>query len=342
MLKLIASFFAIVLLSSQVNAAVVNFVTSPDGLGYEAKITSADDTKSVSFYENDKWLGNYQNLIIDEASISSSLVPTVGGGVALAIESDGSRNKYDVLAPIELIDGRLYMRCLYKNVFDSVEQTRSVGTVCERQDLKQFDVFASINTKGLFTFTVNQKWLRDLRRQTCPQPVGFQLGQYRIVRCSDGAGPEESRLKIIAFDLQNKLMFSIRGYEFFPRKNDLTFFLSGSSKDNIIAFEGNFMCYEKKSNPLGALHGSSKIDDGQAIEYTLAIENGCLNGHYKHAGSAQETLLKGVVADGRYYLLQLGADNAVGGIFILNHIENGMRGAWTAAPPRKVFEVNVN
>jgi hypothetical protein len=344
MLKLTAWILVAVLLPSQVYAAVVRFVTSPNGLAYEAKITQTDDASSVSIYQDDRLLGIYRNLIVDETSISSSLVSTASGGVALAIESNGSRNKYSILAPIELIGGKLYIQCLYKNVFDSVEETRSVGAICEKQDLKRFDVFASINMKGIFTFTANRNWLRDLPHQICPRPVGLQAGQYKIVRCSNEGQSVEARQRIIVFDHQNKLMFSIDGYEFFPTENGSIFFLEGLLKNKIIVFKGDLVCYERKSNSSNALHGFGEFVDGREIDYTLAIANAneCLNGHYEYNGSTQEIPLKGGVTEGRYYLLQLDTDYVVTGIFILNQIEEMMRGIWVTAPPRDIFEVNLN
>jgi hypothetical protein len=99
---------------------------------YKAVITERAHVGSVLFYEDEKLIGRYQNLILNESSLSSALVTVAGGGVALQIDSEGSRNKFHVIVPIIMIEGRLYVDYMYKTVFDSVDETRSVGKTCKK------------------------------------------------------------------------------------------------------------------------------------------------------------------------------------------------------------------
>jgi hypothetical protein len=154
--KLIIFIFVIAIMPSQGYAVMVKFAFSPSKHVYEAKITSTDDANLVSFYDGDKFLGTYENLIVNETSFWSGIVPTVDGGVALVIETNASRSKYNALVPIELHGGKLYVRCIYKEAYDAVEQVKFNGTSCEKQDLKLFDVF-SVNDKGLHPFDPRQK-----------------------------------------------------------------------------------------------------------------------------------------------------------------------------------------
>jgi hypothetical protein len=116
---------------------------------YEAVFTERGQSGSILFYENKKLLGKYDSLVLNESSLTSALVAVTGNGFALEINSEGSRNKFRVLVPINIIDGRLYVDCIYKNVYDSVDESRSVGTICKKVELGKFDVSSTINDDGL-------------------------------------------------------------------------------------------------------------------------------------------------------------------------------------------------
>ena len=207
MLKFIVLTFIVVTLPLDACAEILKFVSPRDGRTYEARITLNERVNAVSFYQGDRLLGTYDNLIVSESSISSSLVPIIGFGVALKIESDGSRNKYEILVPIEFVGGNFYVDCLYKNVYDSVEETRSVGAICRRQDLHQFDVSASITATNLNPYAANHNWLSRLAPGSCASAVGFEVGSYRIARCTPEGASETRNQKIIALDQQNRLLF---------------------------------------------------------------------------------------------------------------------------------------
>lgn len=339
MLKFIVCMFIAVTLPLDACAEILKFVSARDGHSYEARITSNKDANSVSFYQDDKLLGTYDNLIVNESSLSSSLVLVIGSGIALKIESEGSRNKYEILAPIEFVGRNLYVECLYKNVYDSVEETRSVGTICQRQELRQFDVSASINTANLNLYTANHNWLRRLPPGSCANAVGVEAGSYRIARCTSEGASETSKKKIIVLDQQNRLFFSTTGYELIPLNSSSEFFLVANLKNDAVLFKGDFSCYAIESNVSDTAGGTAKIGGSLGINYSIGATGKCLNGNYSYAKKNQKIALEGNVADEMYYLFEMGADRISRGAFMLNRIRNGIQGVWVGVPPKGPFVV---
>lgn len=339
MLKFIVCTFIAVTLPLDACAEILKFFSARDGHAYEARITSNKHANSVSFYQDDKPLGTYDNLIVNDSSLSSSLVPVIGSGIALKIESEGSRNKYEILAPIEFVGGILYIECLYKNVYDSVEETRSVGAICQRQELHQFDVSASINTVNLNLYTANHNWLKRLPPGSCANAVGVEAGSYRIARCSPEGASETSKQKIVALDQQNELLFSTTGYELIPLNSSSDFFLVANLKNDAVLFKGDFSCYAIESNVSDTAVGTAKIGANLGINYSIEVTGKCLNGNYSYAQRNQKITLKGSVSDAMRYLLEMGADRVSSGAFVLNRIRNGMQGVWVGVPPKGPFVV---
>ncbi|WP_155420167.1 hypothetical protein [Burkholderia cepacia] len=320
-------------------AEILKFVSARDGHTYEARITSNNQINSVSFYEDEKPLGSYDNLIVNESSLSSSLVSVVGYGIALKIESEGSRTKYEILAPIEFVDGNLYVECLYKNTYDSVEETRAVGAICQRQELHQFDVSSSINTANLNIYTVNHDWLKSLSPGSCASAVGVEASSYRIARCAPEGASETSKQKIVVLDQHNRQLFSIAGYEFIPLKNSSKFFLMANLKDDAVLFKGDFSCYSIGSIVSDATSGTAMIHGIYEINYSISTAGICLNGTYSYTKRNRKITLEGNVENGMYYLLEMGSDRISSGAFMLNGIGNGIKGFWVGVPPKGPFSV---
>lgn len=339
MLKSIICALIAATLSSSVCAEVLTFLSGQNDRVYKATITSSEGGKSVSFYRDGRLLGAYDNLIMNSPSLSSELVPVIGGGVALEIESIGSRNKYDIVAPIVVIDDKLYVECLYKNVYDSVDGLRYVGAICQRQELSRFDVSASINVVGLPFYTADHNWLASLHPEFCANAVGLEVGSYRIARCADEGASETRGQKIIVLDQHGKLLFSIVGYELIPLTGNSKFFLTTNLNEGVIVFKGDFLCYAGESNVRNVAGGVAKIDSRIEINYSIGTGGRCLGGSYDYKNNNRRIMLKGSVEGGAYYLLELGRGRGSSGVFILDKIKDGIRGVWMGVPPKALFVV---
>ncbi|CAM2174267.1 Lipoprotein [Burkholderia latens] len=339
MLKFMVYLFVVVALPMDACAELLKFVSAQDGHAYEARITSNKHVNSVSFYRDGEPLGAYDNLIVNEASLSSSLVHLVGVGIALKIESNGSRNKYEVLVPIDVVGRNLYVECLYKNVYDSAEEARSVGAVCQRQDLHQFDISASINAVNLNLYAADHNWLKSLPCRSCESAVGIEVGSYRIARCASEGVSETSRQKIIVLDRQNKLLFSTTGYELIPLNNGDEFFLVANLKNDAVLFKGDFSCYAMGSNESETAGGAAKIGSSLDINYFIGATGKCLNGNYHYVEKNHKISLKGNIKGEMYYLLEMGVDRVSSGAFMLHQIKNEIQGIWIGIPPKGPFLV---
>ncbi|EDT43674.1 hypothetical protein [Burkholderia ambifaria] len=339
MLKFIAVMFILAVFASGSSAEISTLIFEKDGHVFEAKVASGERANSVSFYQDGKPLRTYENLIVNQSSLSSNLIPIIGGGIALEIESNGSRNKYTIIAPIEFVDGKLYVECLGKSVYDSIEEVRSVGSICRKQELGQFDVSSSINEDGLFYYTADLGWLKNLSSGICQNAVGFDVGSYRIARCAREEASDTNHQKIIVLNWQNRLLFSIVGYELVPVNNKSEFMLSANLKNGIVVFKGDFSCYEDRGDTFDAGGAAAEID-GNHIDYSIRAIGACLVGNYKYKKINGDILLKGRVAGAEYYLLGMDADLASNGVFVLNRIKGGIRGFWVEAPPKRSHVVN--
>jgi hypothetical protein len=334
MLKYIVYAFIAIALPLDSCAEILKFVSARDGHAYEARIYSNNDKSSVSFYRDSKILGTYNNLVVSESSISSSLVPIVGGGIAVKIESDGSRNKYEIIAPITFDHGNLYVECLYKNMYEAVEETRSVGTSCRRQELYQFDVSAAIDHTNLSLYVSSHEWLKSLPSRSCANAVGIEIGSYSIARCAREGASETSAQKIIALDQRNRLLFSTTGYEIIPSMNSSKFFLVANLKNDAVLFQGDFSCYATESNVSAVDRGVAEIDGGLGINYFIGVSGKCLSGNYRYASKKQEISLRGNLVNENYCLLEMNVDRTVSGAFMINKAENGIQGVWLGVPPK--------
>jgi hypothetical protein len=338
MLKVIIC--ALVALPLFASAETLNFAFHRGGHQYKAVITERARAGSVVFYEDDKLLGEYENLILKESSLTSTLVTLAGGGVALEIDSEGSRNKFHVIAPINLVDGKLYVECIYKTVYDAVDETRSAGTTCKRVELKKFDVSSTINDDGLISYTDQYAWLKSIPRGMCVNPVGLEVASYRVARCAVDGVSDTKNEKIVVFDNQDKLLFSTAGYELIPKDNDTAFTLTSDLQNQTIVFNGDLACYSQNFNMPSRSVGTAKIANRFNINYTINSIGNCSTGHYSYVDKNENIELTGYKKEKLYYFLEMGRNRISSGLFVLDRIAGGARGLWIGVPPTNPLSVN--
>jgi hypothetical protein len=124
-----------VVTSGLVSAETLVVDIGHDGHADKAIVSQQGHAGTVAIYEDAKLVGKFDNLIVDQPALSSNVITLTGGGLAIEIDSDGSRNKFHMIAPIRKSDGRFYVDCMYKSIYDSVDETISVGTSWAKVDL---------------------------------------------------------------------------------------------------------------------------------------------------------------------------------------------------------------
>lgn len=340
MLKSIFGLFVLIFLPLLVSAKTITADLAHNGHEDRVVITERNKIGSVEIYENEKLLGKYDNLIVDEASLSSSLVPLAGGGLAIEIDSEGSRNKFHIVAPIKKIGGLLYVDCIYKSTYDSVDETRSVGVSCKKTELSKFDAPGAINGDGMIVYSAKPEWLKNVPPATCINAVGLENGAFRIVRCSNSGVSDTKNQKIIIFDKQGQLLVVLNGYELIPQPDELGFALTAGLEGQTIIFNGNFECLSKKNIESTALSGTARIAKKLTINYKLGVVDGCMAGHYFYSGGSGNIGLKGYENEKSFYLLEIGSRRVSSGLFILDRLGADAHGVWAAVPPREPLTVN--
>jgi hypothetical protein len=295
---------------------------------------------SVLFYEDGKLLGKYENLVVNESSLTSALVTVAGDGVALEIDSEGSRNKFHVIAPISLIGGKPHIDCVYKTVYDAVDEIRSVGESCQKIELEKFDVHSAINDDGLIAYTDKYNWLKSIPRNVCANPVGLEVSPYRVARCSEGGVSDAKNEKIMVFTNQDKLLFSIVGYELIPKISGAKYMLTSDLDNIIIMLNGNLACHSKKFSASTRLVGTAKIKNKFTVNYTIDSIGNCLTGNYSYVGKKENIEIIGYRHGDLYNFLEIGKNRISSGLFVLNRIEPRARGVWISVPPANPLSVN--
>lgn len=302
-----------------------------------AKVNKAGEAE---IFEDGKFLGKYENLIVNESSLSSNIVPLVGGGLAIEIDSEGSRNKFHIVAPIDRVGSRLYIDCIYKTFYDSVDETRSVGSSCRRVELGSFDVAAAISEDGMITYSDGKDWLKSTQHTACSNPTGLEYGDFRFVRCSVAGVSDTKNQKIIILDRTGKSLATLVGYELIPKVDGFGFAIIADLQSQAIVFSGDARCLSKDLVNSNSLSGVAKIADKFSINYTLNEVNACVFGHYSYFGGSGEISLKGHKSNGVFYLLEMVSQKTSSGLFILNRLDGGARGVWVAVPPKEPLTVN--
>jgi len=114
---------------------------------------SAEESNDVlHIYKEGKKSGKFGNLEINEPNISSYVIQSMDDELAVRIETAGSRNEYSVLAPIVKRNGNLFVNCVYKSIYDSVDGSRLAGSSCRWIPLEKFDPESAINDSGLLRY----------------------------------------------------------------------------------------------------------------------------------------------------------------------------------------------
>lgn len=294
----------------------------------------------VEIYENGVMVGKFANLIVDQPAISSDVVALAGGGLAVEIESMGSRNKYHIISPISKERGRFYVDCSYKTVYDSVDETRSVGTSCDRVELEKFDVSSAIADDGLMLYSQDHRWLKKAPPSSCKNAVGLEYGNYRIVRCAADGVADTKKQKVIVFNRLDELLFSVFGYELIPRGDGSGFVLNADLPDRSVNFEGNLACVSRPRGARDNFLGKAKIGGKLEINYALTNADGCVIGNYAYVKNGVNIPLTGMQQGGLTYLLELTSSKASTGLFVLDQLTASMRGVWIGVPPKSPLAIN--
>jgi hypothetical protein len=149
---------------------------------------------STELYEKRKLIDTYSNLTTNETSLYSGVEPLAGRGLSLVIDSNGSRNKFHIIAPISHSGNKFYVNCAYKTRYDAVDEVRSVGTWCNKTELSKVDVSKMIDDKGMILYSDKPKWLKAIPHSTCPNakrpastPTQRQVG--RVFQANAPLGP---------------------------------------------------------------------------------------------------------------------------------------------------------
>ena len=282
--------------------------------------------------------GKFANLVVDQPAISSDVVALAGGGLVVEIESIGSRDKYRIISSISKENGRFYVDCNYKTVYDSVDETRSVGTSCKRVELGKFDVSSAIADDGLVLYSQDHGWLKKAAPSSCRNAVGLGYGSYRIVRYAPGGVADGEKQKIIVFGRHGELLFSVYGYEL--RGDGSGFVLSADLPDRAVNFEGNLTCASRPRGARDEFIGKAKIGGKLEISYALTNANNCVIVSYVYVKNGINIALTGMKQGGLTYLLKLTSSKASMGLFLIDQLTTGMHGPWIGVLPKNPLAIN--
>jgi hypothetical protein len=310
--------------------------------GHVEKVITSEQahTGTLEIYDGEKLLGKFNNLIVDQLALSSDVITLVGGGLAIEIDSDGGKDKFHMIVPIYKDGDRLYVNCVYKSVYDSVNEERSVGTSCKADELNKFNVSSAINDSGLNKYKAGRAWLKAIHAGACPNAVGIEYGKYRIARCSvDGVSDTQAQ-KIIALDSSGKVIFYLVGYEFIPGLDGNEFFLVRDLKDQSVIFDAGLGCFLSGAGSDNGISGKAKIASKFGINFSLNNVNDCLVGKYSYSGKNKDISLRGMKKDGLIDLMELDKNNVSTGLFLLDRLDSAAHGAWIGVPPKDVLTVN--
>jgi len=278
-------------------------------------------------------------VLVSNAGLSSSIEKSTAGNSLIRITTDGSRNKYHVTVPIIERDGVLFTDCIYKSVFDSNDENRSVGVSCSLAPLRQFDPEAIVNEANLLKYQRGFNWLQNVIAKDCAAPQGIEYGSYRIAICAKQAYPDPSQETTIVFDAKGQKIFSVRGYELIPggiSKGE--FALIGASGKGTTLYVGNLNCmissvFSEKIAPKTGVIGKYKI------RYSAQKIGDCIYGSYAYENKASQISLFGTASKDAVRLLEMTENKDVTGLFELNPDIENFNGNWISAPPGSLFPV---
>lgn len=303
-------------------------------------VSQAEHGGLVEIHEGQQLVGRFTNLIANEGSLASDIVPVLGGGIAIYADSNASRSKYHIVAPIEKTGNRFHIQCIYKSVYDSIQEEKLVGASCRDIDLADFDINEAINDEGLFRYEETPSWLKKLPLDGCRNPAGFAYGDSYIVNCSEDESRVAGKSRVIAFKSSGEIMFSIDGYEFFPQKGSDEFALGSDLDDKVIHFSGSLACLRVSGSTPSSLTSKAVMGGKFDIKYSIKEENGCYAGAYLYATKGVAIDLAGRLESGVRYLMEYDKNRKVSGLFILDKAGSALGGTWIGAPARKPLSVH--
>jgi len=242
MLKRIFAAVTLLILLNDSSAALLF-----EGVGYnenqvQVKVKGPKNVSLVNSSRIAALREDYHNLTVDMPSISSELISVFGGGIAVVIVSDGSRYKYHITAPIHRNNNRLSINCVFKSVYDSVDERDFVGSTCAYVSLRKLDIMNLVNEKNLFLYSPDHKWLAKLPLKDCGNRVGFVYGDYYVVRCKPDYSNYANEPVEFLLDQSGTTVFSSVGYRFFPVGENDTFALQAQLHDRAFVFYGSLKC----------------------------------------------------------------------------------------------------
>lgn len=290
-------------------------------------------------YQDEKSLGQFSNVLVNNANLSSSVEKSTAGEPIIRIITDGSRNKYDIIIPIIERDGVPFTGCAYKSVFDSNDGSRSVGVSCSLAPLRQFDPEATINEDHLLKYREGFNWLRNAVAKDCAAPQGIEYGDYRIALCTKQTYPDPTHETAVVFNANEQKIFSVRGYEIIPGGTSKgEFALVGSLGESTTLYVNNLDCvtYPKLS---GRHSPRSGAIGKYRIRYFAQKFGGCAYGSYAYEKNTGDMRLLGTASKEAVRLLEMTGNKDVTGLFDLNPNIGNFNGNWMSVPPGKLLLV---
>ncbi|MGF6609955.1 hypothetical protein OKW45_004877 [Paraburkholderia sp. WSM4175] len=322
-----SAIFALALISS------LAFSAPTSALSFSTK----DDILSI--FRDGKNLGQFSNVVVSNAAMSSSVEKSTTGEPLIKIVTDGSRDKYDITIPIIEREGVPFTDCAYKSVFDSNDGNRSVGVSCSLAPLRQFDPEATVNEEHLLKYRTGLDWLRNVVAKDCAAPQGIEYGSYRIALCAKQAYPDPAQETTIVFNEKAQKLFSVRGYELIPggiSRGEFAFV--GASGESTTLYVSSLDCM---LSPIPSEKASSKTGTigKYRIRYSAQKFGDCAYGSYAYENKASEIRLFGSASKDTVHLLEMTGNKDVTGLFDLDPNIEHFNGNWISVPPGKLFLV---
>jgi hypothetical protein len=306
----------------------------------DASISVKSSGDSVKVYRGSNLIGTYSNLTTSTGSFDSAVEPSAGNGAVVDATSDGGRFKYHIIVPLRISGGGISTNCVYKSIYDSVENRFSVGTSCEGEtELGKLDPSSAVSEKNTVEFGPSRA-LKGVLAKECPSGQELKYGKFTVVRCAaDDAGDLPGKLKIVVSDNQ-RVIFSVAGFEFVPKANghDFALYAQAATGDRTLLFEGDLDCISSSSPPTASALNAT-IGTMLKINYSLAATGGCYSGTYKYSGHDDSIQVAGSHINGKYQLLEKDNAGHATGFFLLDRIEPSMSGDWVGVAKKKVMGV---
>lgn len=305
----------------------LSFVTAHASITFEKK------DGSIYISKDGRQLGSFGNLSVEESELWSDVFTAADGSLLIAISSNGSRDKFEVVVPIVENGDKLFTDCAYKSVYDSVDGGRSVGTSCKLTPLDKFDAESAINDENLLVYRSSYQWLKRLSVLGCWVLKGIEYASHKVALCSKSDSPDPKTDKTVVLDEGGHVVFTAVGYEFFPAGKGNGYALYANVDPHQILFEGSFACIV---NTIPASfrknHGIALIGK-DPISYQLSTDGSCVVGSYRYQSAGAGISLYRKMQGNEVSLMELDKSNRIIGLFFLDEMGNGLSGSWVAAPP---------